>query len=372
MSRIERIEISHHRLELDPPFAASWDPDSRRAFPVTVIQVVDTDGRVGFGAGDAARGLLDYLDLFVGTDPLDLDRHSEVLANISFLDGRPWVLDTALWELAGRIRGQSIWKMLGGREPSVALYASTGTHRNAEPTVELARTFADVGFAAIKLRLGRSRIEEDLEVVAAVRSEVDLDVLVDCNQGWRMPWDVSQPWTRDMAAEVAERLAELGVAWMEEPLHRGDVSGYAWLRERSAVPIAGGEMNRELHELEHLVENDALDIYQPDVVTTGGFHGLLTLANRIKAAGGQFTPHTWGSGVALVANAHLYVAAGGGPYLEYPWDPPEWVPTRRDFFLQEPIEAVGGGLSLTEAPGLGVELDHDSLAATQTDSVSYG
>ena len=103
VSAIARIEISHHRLPLDPPFPASWDPRPRTAFPVTIVRVVDDAGRVGVGSGDAMYGFADHQRWFIGEDPLDLERHGAVLANIDFHAGRPWPLDVALWDLAGQI-----------------------------------------------------------------------------------------------------------------------------------------------------------------------------------------------------------------------------------------------------------------------------
>ncbi|CAN5831227.1 mandelate racemase/muconate lactonizing enzyme family protein [soil metagenome] len=374
MTRIERIEFSRHRLPLDPPFPAAWDRRSRRAFPVTVIRVYDDEGRMGFGAGDAVSGLGDHVHLFVGHDPTEIDRYSEVMSNIAFHDGRPWPLDTALWDLAGKIRNEPIWEMVGGRSDRIRLYASLGVHRPPEQSAKQARAAVAAGFDALKLRFGRpAGLEADFEVLAAVVDAVggDAAVMVDCNQGWRMPWDTHQPWDFVSALEVAGRLAEHGVMWMEEPLHRGDHAGMARLRAESEVAIAGGEMTRELHEFDLMLAAGCLDIYQPDVVVTGGMAALAALARRVAEDGKIFSPHTWGSGVALLANAHLTAGTVGAPYLEYPWDPPEWTPERRDFILSESIAINGGWLELGSAPGLGAELDEERLAATADDSLRY-
>ena len=92
MSTIARIEISHHRLPLDPPFPAAWDPQPRKWFPATVVRVYDDAGRVGIGSGDAMYGFADHAHHFLGEDPLELDRHAAVLANVDFHAGRPWPL----------------------------------------------------------------------------------------------------------------------------------------------------------------------------------------------------------------------------------------------------------------------------------------
>lgn len=374
MSRIERIEITQHRLPLDPPFPAAWDHRPRQGFPVTVVRVHDDDGNMGFGAGDPMRGLADYLDLFIGEEADDLSRHAAVLANVAFHDGRPWPLETALWDLVGRTHGQALWQMVGGRSDRIRAYASWGVHRSAEASAALAVQTVEAGFGAIKLRFGRpGGLAADLEVLEAVRETVgpDVDLMVDCNQGWRMPWDTEEPWGLDTARAVAERLAESSVLWMEEPLHRGDHAGMAALRESSPVPIAGGEMTRELHEFDLMLAAGCLDVYQPDVVVTGGITALSALAHRVVDAGHVFSPHTWGSGVALLANAHLTAGTVGAPYLEYPFDPPEWTPDRRDFLLDGEVDIVDGWIVLGDQPGLGRDLDVEALEATLTDRMAY-
>ena len=150
---------------------------------------------------------------------------------------------------------------------------------------------------------------------------------------------------------------------MEEPLHRGDYDGMAELRRRVDVPIAGGELTREPYEFAELLRRDCLDVFQPDCVCTQGITGLRRLAADIAAAGRVFTPHTWGNGIGLIANAHLVAGTGGAPFLEFPFDPPEWTTARRDFVLTETVEVDGDGwMTLPDRPGLGCTLDADALA----------
>ena len=132
-----------------------------------------------------------------------------------------------------------------------------------------------------------------------------LELMVDCNQGWRMSHDDEQPWTLKDALPVARELERLGVYWMEEPLHRGDRKGMRALREMVDIRIAGGEMNRELYEFRDLIEERCLDVLQPDVALTGGITGLRRVALMAEEAGLIFTPHTWSNGLSYVANAHF-------------------------------------------------------------------
>ncbi|MGH8782133.1 mandelate racemase/muconate lactonizing enzyme family protein [Paraburkholderia sp.] len=373
-NRIERIAITHHRLELDPPFPASWDSQPRRRFPATIVRVADSEGRIGIGSGDAMYGFDDYRHLFIGTDPLDLARHSAVLDNLSFHAGRLWPLDAALWDLAGKIRGEACWRIAGGRAQKVQAYASSGVHRSPADAARWAEHVAARGFPALKLRFGRPRLADDLAVLAAVRATVGnaVEIMVDCNQGWRMPWDTQPAWQADDALAVIRELEKYDVYWVEEPLHRGDYAGHRQLRTQTGIRIAGGELTRDRHEFQALLDQDCLDVYQPDVVCTLGLEGSRRLAADVEAHGKTFTPHTWGNGIGLVANLHVAAGASNAPFVEYPYDPPEWTAARRDFPLTQPIDVdAAGWIDLGDAPGLGIELDEDVLAATLATGSRY-
>jgi L-alanine-DL-glutamate epimerase-like enolase superfamily enzyme len=374
MSTIARVEISHHQLPLDPAFPASWDTQPRTKFPATIVRVFDDAGRCGVGSGDAMYGFDDYLRYFIGHDALDLDRHAAVLSNIDFHAGRPWPMDVALWDLAGKVREQPIWKMLGGSSNRVRAYASSGVHRPATDMVRVARQAIDLGFPALKVRFGRSSIDDDLSVIRAIRDAVGngIELMVDCNQGWRMAWDTQCPWTVDHATDIALRLEAEDVYWMEEPLHRGDYEGMAELRRRVSIRIAGGELTREPYEFRELLERGCLDVFQPDCVCSMGISGLRHLARDVHEHDKIFTPHTWGNGIGVMANLHLAASVEGVPFVEFPFDPPEWTTARRDFMLLETIEADGEGfITLNERPGLGIELDESVLARTRTGHATF-
>ncbi len=380
MSVIASIDISHHQLPLDPPFPASWDPQPRTKFPVTIVRVTDSDGRVGIGSGDVMYGFADYARWFIGEDPLDLPRHAARLSNVEFHAGRPWPLDVALWDLAGRTTEQPVWQMLGGTSPRLRLYASTAVHRTVPEMVDTAGRVLDLGFEAMKVRFGRPSISADLAVVAAIREAVGdrLTLMVDCNQGWRMPWDIAPPWDIDTAWAVARRLLDLDVYWMEEPLHRGDHAGMVDLRRRvsecGTMRIAGGEMTREPYEFRQMLERGCLDVFQPDAVCTQGISGLAALAPAVRSAGHLFTPHTWGNGIGVLANLHVTagtVGHEGSQWVEWPFDPPEWTPERRDYPLREPLSVDAGWVTLSDEPGLGIHLDDDVLARTASEQATF-
>jgi L-alanine-DL-glutamate epimerase-like enolase superfamily enzyme len=374
VTSIARIAISHHRLPLDPPFPAAWDPQPRTHFPATIVRVFDDAGHVGVGSGEPMYGFADYESYFLGEDPLDLERHGAVLANIDFHAGRPWPLDVALWDLAGQIDERPMWDLVGGRGRRVRAYASTGVHRPRAGMVAVVRRAGELGFPAVKVRFGRPEPDDDLAVVRAIRDAVgdSIELLVDCNQGWRMPWDTRSPWDLDHATSVAHALVAENVYWIEEPLHRGDYAGLAELRRRVPIRIAGGELTRERHEFTELLAHDCLDVFQPDCVSTQGITGLRHVAADVAAAGRMFTPHTWGNGIGLLANLHLVAGTVGAPFVEFPFDPPEWTTARRDYPLTDTIEVGDGGwLELGERPGLGCRLDDVTLARTASAAATF-
>ena len=98
-----------------------------------------------------------------------------------------------------------------------------------------------------------------------------------------------------------------------------------------------------------------------------GITGLAKLAREVDAAGKIFTPHTWGNGIGVMANLHLTAGTVGAPFIEFPYDPPEWSLERRDYPLKNAIDVDGEGwITLSDAPGLGLELDEDRLERTKT------
>jgi L-alanine-DL-glutamate epimerase-like enolase superfamily enzyme len=366
--KIAAVAITHHRLPLAPPFNASWDTKPREHFDATLVRVTSEGGLVGIGSGDRMLGFEGHESLFVGQDPLALERHFRVLANIDFHYGRCWPLDLALWDLAGKILGVPCWRLLGGLSNRVRAYASSGTLRDPGAQAEAAERYLAQGFPALKLRFHRGDWRDDVRALEAVRARVGerLELLVDCNQGWRLPWDTEAAWSFKDALAVARELERLKVYWMEEPLHRADLQGMRALREASDVRIAAGEMTRQLHELRELISGGCVDVLQPDAALVGGITGLKRIAILAQEQHLIFTPHTWTNGMGVTANAHLVAGLADAPFLEYPFDPPEWSLARRDFVMAEPLKVdPQGWINLSDAPGMGYAPDEGRLLATR-------
>jgi L-alanine-DL-glutamate epimerase-like enolase superfamily enzyme len=187
--------------------------------------------------------------------------------------------------------------------------------------------------------------------------------MVDLNQWWRMSGDISPALDVAAVRRVAAELADLGVFWLEEPLPAADLAGMRTLREQTGIRVAGGEMARSVPELLDALAAGALDVLQPDVVLAVGMLRARTVAELALLRGRWFTPHTWTNGLGLLANLQVAAGVGGGPYLEFPYDPPGWTPQRRDFFLAEPVGIDAGGcVRVPEAPGLGARIDEEAVA----------
>jgi L-alanine-DL-glutamate epimerase-like enolase superfamily enzyme len=363
--KITAIRTQRLRLPLDPPFYAAWDPVARRVFDATIVRVETDAGLVGIGSGDTMAGLEEFEHLFVGADPRAIACHARTLETISFHAGRYWPVEAALWDLLGQACGQPVATLLGGARERMPAYASWGELRSPEQRTEDAHALVEQRFHGVKVRIAREGIDEGVAVVAAVRAAIGdrLEIIVDLNQWWRMAGDIERGLGPMDARRTIERLREYGVLWVEEPLAGADRQGMRALRQSTGVRIGGGEMARTFEELRLALEDDALDVYQPDAVLALGISGARTLAELVLRRNRWFTPHTWTNGIGLLANLHLCAGVGGEPMLEFPYDPPGWTPERRDFMLAQPVALEPDGtIAVPAAPGLGISLDEEAIA----------
>ena len=360
--KIASIESRRYRYPLDPPFRAAWDPVPRMYQDATVVAVRSDDGVEGFASGDDLpdRELLERL--LVGVDPEATDVHG-VLETVDFHHGRNWVLEVAIWDLRARTLEQPLWRLLGGERDRIAAYASAGELLDPEQRARRALALRDAGVRALKLRLHSEDWHADLPALEAVRDAVlsDLELMVDANQGWRMPGDLTPRWDLRAARELARELERLDVYWLEEPLPTDDLEGYAQL-SRNGIRVAAGEMVRTFAEARDLVVRGGVDVVQADVVLSGGIEGCRRIAEVAERAGRTWSPHTWSNGYGLLANLHAALAFSTCPFLEVPYDPPAWSPERRDWLLPLTLEiAADGTISPPPGPGLGVVPDFDAL-----------
>lgn len=362
--RITAVRLDRLRLQLDPPFHAAWDPVPRGHFDATIVRVETDEGLVGIGSGDTMDGFEAFAHLFVGTDPSQMMRHVRVIETIGFHAGRYWPLEAALWDIAGQAAGVPVATLFGNTATRIPAYMSTGELKSPRDRVESALAARAEGFRAMKIRIDARAVDRGIESVRGVREALgeDFAIMVDLNQSWRMPGDVEPALDGKTVRRTVDRLEELGVLWVEEPLPYGDVAGLRELRRSTRLRVAGGEMLRSFDDVLTYLDQDALDIYQMDVVLAIGMHRARTAAELAQHRHRQFTPHSWTNGIGLLANLQVALGVGAAPYFEFPYDPGGWTLERRDFMLEEPVRIDPEGyLKLPAGTGLGVRLDEDAV-----------
>jgi L-alanine-DL-glutamate epimerase-like enolase superfamily enzyme len=371
--KVDRIELYHVAIPLPKPFYPSWIP----GYPQTVnrftlIRLTTDDGVQGLAAGVAfeeeREGLGGLLGPYlIGLDPTDIPTARQRIREASFLGWRNYWLEAAFWDIRGKVEGKPVWALLGGKEAGRAeVYASTGEVHPPEQRAEEVLQLREMGFRTVKLRVHSFDPAEDVAQVETVRRTVGdgLHLGVDANQGWRVALIEDAPlWTLERATEFADACADLDVGWIEEPLDMVAYDEQAELRRRSAVPIAGGEMNDGWHEFKVMLEKGSYDIYQPDATMGGGIGDAKKVLDACQEQGLGYAPHTWTNGLGFLINLQVYAAGPRNFPLEYPYEPPGWVPEARDGLLANPITVdADGTVVIPDAPGLGIELDEDKLA----------
>ena len=371
--KIDRIELFHVAIPLAKPFYPAWIP----GYPQTVnrftlLRLTTDDGVQGLAAGMAfereREGLGGLIGPYlIGLDPTDIATARQRLREVSYLGWRNYWMEAAFWDIRGKVEGKPVWALLGGEGAERAhVYASTGEVHPPEQRAEEVMRLREMGFRTVKLRVHSFDPADDLAQVEAVRRAVgdDFGIGVDANQGWRVTLIDDAPlWTLERATGFASACADLGVEWIEEPLDMYAYDEQAELCRRSQVPIAGGELNGGWQEFKVMLEKGSFDIYQPDATMGGGIGDARLVLDACREQGLGYTPHTWTNGLGFLINLHVYAAGPRDCPIEYPYEPPGWVPEARDGILAEPIRVASDGtVAVPDAPGLGIELDEDKLA----------
>lgn len=335
----------------------------------TLIAVFTDEGVTGWGSSftndELVRGALHVLQpLYLGENPLEPERVSEKLHAHTFWMGRGGSIthaisgiDIALWDILGKATGQPVGRLLGGRyRERVRPYASL---LMCEPRL-LAERLAAVksgGFRAFKIGwgpFGRQSNAVDEAIVRTARDAVGTESLLMVDAGasdafWRQDYK----W----AARTARMLADYGVHWFEEPLPPDNLHDYVLLRNRSPVPIAGGEVLTRRQSFTPWLERRAFDIVQPDVTKVGGISEERRIAWMAEEHGVRFIPHGWNTALGLAADLHLASASRNTDLVEYLTGSP---------FIDDLVETrwkldSEGTLAVPTGAGLGISLDMDAV-----------
>jgi L-alanine-DL-glutamate epimerase-like enolase superfamily enzyme len=370
--KIARIDLWHVAVPLPAVFRPAWIPGFRQTENrFDLIRLTTSDGIEGYSAAPAMgaerAGLGTLLGpYFLGERADDIASIRQRLREMSYLGWRVGWIEAACWDIVGKARNKPVYELLGGRGGIVKVYASTGEVKSAEERIEEVEARLAEGFSAVKLRVHDDTLEQDIAQIRETRKAVGGAVLgVDANMGWRVAviadcakWD----WQRAYA--FCQEATQLQYAWVEEPLPMDDYDGLARLCEAVDIPIAGGELNNQgLPEFKILLAEGCYDWIQPDAVMCGGVGETWAIMQHAVKAGRKYTPHTWTNGIGFAINLQIFAASTSraDTLLEYPIDPPGWMPEARDGVLREPWRHDRGALTLPTRPGLGFEIDPTAL-----------
>lgn len=273
-------------------------------------------------------------------------------------------LDTAVWDLRGKVAGKPVASLLGGSPGRVRAYASS-MKRDITPEDEAARFVKlrdEFGFDAFKWRVGAEcgrdrdewpgRTEGVIPFVSKALGD-DVEKLVDGNSCY----------SPRRAIEVGRMLEDHGIGHFEEPCPYWEVDQTAEVRAALTLDVAGGEQDCELTAWQLAIEHRAVDVLQPDIMYMGGISRTLEVCRMGAAAGLPITPHAANLGLVTICTMHLLRAIpNAGKYLEFSIEGADYYPWQEGLFLGDPYRIDSGHATVTDAPGWGVEINPDWLA----------
>ena len=331
-----------------------------------VFLSVETDDGITGVAGPVDIGEAFFVqhniaDVVIGENPLATERVWDKLYRhlIHGRKGHPMfavsVLDCALWDIRGKAAGLPVYQLLGGPvRKSFPAYASTlGFSVDPEKAASRAKSFVEEGYTAQKWFFrygpadGERGIQKNVELVRSIREAVgpEVEIMLDA---WNS-WDVRY------ALDMANRIAEYRPRWIEEVVKPDDIPGYARVRAQSPVPIAGGEHEYTRWGARDYFTAGAVDLYQADTFWAGGISEMMKIFALASAFEVQAIPH----GHSVPVNAHLTAAQSPGltPYIEYLV---QWNGVMQ-FFLKNPVRPVNGKVTVSDQPGIGLEIDDSKV-----------
>jgi D-galactarolactone cycloisomerase len=311
----------------------------------------------------------------VGENPLDIERITEKLHKLTFWVGRGGAMthaisaiNIALWDLAGKLLGQPVWRLLGGSYRSVVPVYGSILFRPVETLEQRIEEMLRSGFRAIKLGwdpFGRQALAEDEGLVRIARRAAGDGVRVMIDAGGSDPlWKLRY---KD-ALERARMLHDHDIAWFEEPLQPDDLEGYTRLTDASPVKIAHGEVLTRRQSFAPYFSRRAMDIAQPDVTKAGGLSEMRRIAWMAEQQGIEIVPHGWNTAVGVAADIQFVSTLPAGSLVEF---------NHGNALVEElvanPFKLDGdGNLRVPDTPGLGIEVDRDRLARFSASGYASG
>lgn len=352
MSQIARIAVHPVSALMPRP----WVPEAPELHLIRV-EVEDSGGRVGvgfswtptIGATAVAALLRDDITRFaVGRDADPQQFWQQLWVHLHEAGGGGITtiamagLDLALWDLAAKNAGLGIADLLGRRHESLPVYGSgVNLHYSDDELAAQVQRWVDRGLDAVKIKVGRPELIDDIRRVARVREVLgpERQLMIDANQRWDL----------DTAVRAIDALSAFDLAWIEEPLRADDTAGYRLLAERIDVPIALGENLHTIHRFREAMDAGFADIVQPNVIRVGGITPFLQIAALAHERGVTIAPHLLPD---LSAQLSMTLPA------------PSWVEDVEDadfaalgvLTTPSPVHFDGAWATVTPTPGLGIDL----------------
>ncbi len=357
MAKLTSIEPGFYRIPL-PTVLTDSTHGEMKAFELNTVRLRDADGAEGTGYtftvgrnGGAIDSVLtrEMTELMAGEDADTIERLWLKAWWALHYGGRggPTVLalsafDMALWDLKARRANLPLWRLLGGYDPRVPCYAG-GIDLDLPLDDLLRQTDGNLakGFRAIKMKVGRKRLSEDVERVAAMRKHLGPDI--------PLMADANMKWTADEAIRAARAFAPMDLTWLEEPISPDDVAGHARVVRDGGLPIAAGENLRTLWEFKQLVAAGGVTFPEPDVTNCGGITSFMKIAHLAEAFNLPVTSHG-----AHDVTVHLLAAVPNGTFLEAHG-------FGLDAYVAEPLRIEEGFALAPDRPGHGIEFDWPRL-----------
>jgi len=336
----------------------------------TLVEVITDQGITGLGSVYTSLALVQgalhlVKPLLTGASAIDPAATSERLHQHTFWQGRGGAvthmisgIDIALWDILGKVTGQPIWRLLGGKHRDrIKPY---GSMLMTEPQGMAAPLRAGIarGFKAFKIGwgpFGRRDFRTDEKIIQAARDAIgpDVELMVDAG-GSDAFWPHGYKW----AIRTAHMLAKYDVTWFEEALRPDDIDGYVKLTEHSPVPSAACEVLTRRQSFIEWIERRAVDYIQPDVTKVGGLSEEHRIGQYADDHSILMVPHGWNTAVGLAADLHLVAAANNARWVEY-ITPAPYV---EDLFATPLKLDADGMLAIPDGAGLGFKWSEEGIA----------
>jgi D-galactarolactone cycloisomerase len=368
-------EIRIHRLEAPLTERFGWSLNWTSSRQSTLVQVIDAEGRCGWGDGTyGGQRLIDNPELVIHRFPDEVEGIYEALRPDPARQSRRGAqdcggLDTAIWDLLGKQTGLPVFRLLGHVYRDRVEPYCTALYRKDWP--DLARGLAEEavgwknkGFRLMKMKVGYG-VEVDVRNVRAVRAAIgpDTGLAIDAN----CAFDVAE------AARLADLVEDCNLSWFEEPVAADDLDGYRELRRRCRIPLAGGETLPLDNLIRGYVEPRLVDVLQPEVEIVG-----LTGARRLSHACWlhrvRLVPHNWSTAIRTAAILHWMATCPplteGLESLPVMFEFDQTENPARDAVVRTPfVPDRSGMIAVPAAPGLGIDVDEAAVARFRREEI---